>query len=83
MALLFFHFLQQSPLGQLRKASSVQSLQSPKKKYECLTILGELHLPLTLGPRFVVSANVMRIQNNFYRILTVEPNSIYKYTWYR
>ncbi|XP_051553249.1 uncharacterized protein LOC127440609 [Myxocyprinus asiaticus] len=40
-----------SPLTQLRKASSVQSLQSPKRKFECSTILGELPLPLSLGPR--------------------------------
>ncbi|XP_027004355.2 uncharacterized protein si:ch211-13f8.1 [Tachysurus fulvidraco] len=41
----------ESPLAQLRKASSVQSLQSPKKKYECSAVLGDLHLPLILGPR--------------------------------
>ncbi|TSS97523.1 Procollagen galactosyltransferase 2 [Bagarius yarrelli] len=42
----------ESPLAQLRKASSVQSLQSPKKKHERSTVLGELHLPLILGPRY-------------------------------
>ncbi|KAK2860933.1 hypothetical protein Q7C36_005099 [Tachysurus vachellii] len=41
----------ESPLAQLRKASSVQSLQSPKKKYERSAVLGDLHLPLILGPR--------------------------------
>ncbi|XP_072544753.1 uncharacterized protein [Salminus brasiliensis] len=41
----------ESPLAQLRKASSVQSLQSPKRKFERSTILGELPLPLSLGPR--------------------------------
>ncbi|KAK3567889.1 hypothetical protein QTP86_027310 [Hemibagrus guttatus] len=41
----------ESPLAQLRKASSVQSLQSPKKKYERSTVLREFHLPLIPGPR--------------------------------
>ncbi|KAL7879544.1 hypothetical protein SRHO_G00017980 [Serrasalmus rhombeus] len=41
----------ESPLAQLRKVSSVQSLQSPKRKFERSTILGELPLPLSLGPR--------------------------------
>ncbi|KAK2901304.1 hypothetical protein Q8A67_009419 [Cirrhinus molitorella] len=41
----------ESPLAQLRKASSVQSLQSPKRKFERSTILGELPLPLSLAPR--------------------------------
>ncbi|XP_016110067.1 uncharacterized protein [Sinocyclocheilus grahami] len=40
----------ESPLAQLRKASSVQSLQSPKGKFERSTILGELPL-LSLAPR--------------------------------
>ncbi|KAI5612644.1 hypothetical protein C0J50_4376 [Silurus asotus] len=42
---------QESPLAQLRKASSVQSLQSPKKKYERSAVPGELHLPLPFGTR--------------------------------
>lgn len=54
------YFNQESPLAQLRKASSVQSLQSPKKKHENSTILGELHLPLPLGPRLVEIAKVLR-----------------------
>ncbi|XP_016333483.1 uncharacterized protein LOC107681679 isoform X2 [Sinocyclocheilus anshuiensis] len=41
----------ESPLAQLRKASSVQSLQSPKRNFERSTILGELPLPLSLAPR--------------------------------
>ncbi|TRY88981.1 hypothetical protein DNTS_016481 [Danionella cerebrum] len=41
----------ESPLAQLRKASSVQSLQSPKRKFERSTILGELTLPMSLAPR--------------------------------
>ncbi|XP_057190450.1 uncharacterized protein si:ch211-13f8.1 [Triplophysa rosa] len=41
----------QSPLTQLRKVSSVQSLQSPKRKFESSTILGELPLPLSLASR--------------------------------
>ncbi|XP_048018181.1 uncharacterized protein KIAA1614 isoform X1 [Megalobrama amblycephala] len=41
----------ESPLAQLRKASSVQSLQSPKRKFERSTILGEIPLPLSLAPR--------------------------------
>ncbi|XP_065122043.2 uncharacterized protein [Paramisgurnus dabryanus] len=41
----------QSPLAQLRKVSSVQSLQSPKRKFERSTILGELPLPMSLAPR--------------------------------
>ncbi len=45
---------QESPLAQLRKASSVQSLQSPKRKFERSTILGELPLPLSLASRSVI-----------------------------
>ncbi|XP_051557503.1 uncharacterized protein si:ch211-13f8.1 [Myxocyprinus asiaticus] len=41
----------ESPLAQLHKASSVQCLQSPKRKSEHSTILGELPLPLSFGPR--------------------------------
>ncbi|XP_073710269.1 uncharacterized protein [Misgurnus anguillicaudatus] len=43
--------LHTSPLAQLRKVSSVQSLQSPKRKFERSTILGELPLPMSLAPR--------------------------------
>lgn len=69
ITLFFIYSHKESHLAQLHKVSSVQSLQSPKKKYESSTILGELHLPLTLGPRFVGSANVLRIQKLYYRTL--------------
>ncbi|XP_028833820.1 uncharacterized protein LOC114788979 isoform X2 [Denticeps clupeoides] len=39
----------ESPLAQLRKVSSVQSLQSPKRRTERSTILGEV--PYSLSPR--------------------------------
>ncbi|XP_076829798.1 uncharacterized protein LOC143475758 isoform X2 [Brachyhypopomus gauderio] len=40
-----------SSLAQLRKATSVQSLPSPKRKLEHSAVPGELPLPLGLGPK--------------------------------